>query len=139
VVLAAAQQLIEAAIFGLTALIAALRLSQLVPALGLAGSLAMLFALLTPAAYRARRHPKWPGVLLTAAWWLVVAAALPVVLRGVFATKSHQWQPWRRHGELTLFLACRARPRYRRKAECGFGSAASKSQEREQGEWAWTV
>jgi membrane protein len=84
VVLAAAQQLIDAAIPGLAELIAALRLSQLVPALGLAGSLAVLFALLTPAEYRARRHPKWPGALLTAAWWLVVAAALPVVLRGFF-------------------------------------------------------
>ncbi len=84
VVIGAAQQVIYAVIPQLADLIGALQVSQIVPALGLAVSLYVLFVSLTPAEYRGKRHPKWPGALFTALWWLVVAAALPVVLRRFF-------------------------------------------------------
>ncbi|MEE4315413.1 MAG: YihY/virulence factor BrkB family protein [Erythrobacter sp.] len=84
VVIGAVQQVILAAIPQLAELIGALQISQIVPALGLAGSLYVLFASLTPAEYRGAGCPKWPGALFTALWWLVVAAALPVVLRRFF-------------------------------------------------------
>jgi membrane protein len=84
VVIGAAQQVILAAIPQLGQLIGTLQLSQIVPALGLAGSLYVLFASLTPPEYRRPGCPKWPGALFTALWWLGVAAALPVVLRRFF-------------------------------------------------------
>lgn len=84
VVIGTAQQVIHAVIPALADLIGTLQLSQIVPALGLSGSLYVLFVSLTPAEYRAKRHPKWPGALFTALWWLVVAAALPMVLRRFF-------------------------------------------------------
>lgn len=84
VVIGTAQQVIHAVIPRLADLIGTLQLSQIVPALGLSGSLYVLFASLTPAEYRSKRHPKWPGALFTALWWLVVAAALPMVLRRFF-------------------------------------------------------
>ncbi len=85
VLIGGAQEVIAAAFPQLGAWIDTLSLSRIVPALGLAGSLFVLFVTLTPSAYRGRRYPKWPGALFTAAWWLGVAAALPVVLRSVFA------------------------------------------------------
>lgn len=84
VLIGGAQEVIAAAFPQLGEWIDTLSLSRIVPALGLAASLWVLFLTLTPAAYRGRRFPKWPGALFTAAWWLGVAAALPVVLRGVF-------------------------------------------------------
>ena len=47
----------------------------------------MLFFLLTPTAYRARRYPKWPGVAFVTIWSIAVTAALPPVLR-IFFTYS---------------------------------------------------
>jgi membrane protein len=64
--------------------IATLSLSRVVPALGLAGSLYVLFATLTPVQYRRTSAPRWPGAVFTMLWWLVVAAALPVVLQRFF-------------------------------------------------------
>jgi membrane protein len=64
--------------------IATLSLSRVVPAFGLAGSLYVLFATLTPVQYRRLRAPRWPGAVFTMLWWLGVAAALPVVLRLFF-------------------------------------------------------
>lgn len=84
VLIGGAQEVIEAAFPQLGAWIGTLSLSRIVPALGLAASLWVLFVSLTPPAYRGRRFPKWPGALFTALWWLAVAAALPVVLRSVF-------------------------------------------------------
>ena len=84
VVIGAAQQVIIAVIPQLGELIGTLQVSQIVPALGLAGSLYVLFVSLTPSEYRGAGCPKWPGALFTALWWLVVAAALPVVLRRFF-------------------------------------------------------
>ncbi len=84
VLIGGAQQVIAAAFPQLGEWVGTLRLSRIVPALGLALSLWVLFITLTPPAFRGRRCPKWPGALFTTAWWLAVAAALPVVLRSVF-------------------------------------------------------
>ena len=54
------------------------------PALGLALSLWVLFATLTPVEHRKTRAPRWPGALFTTLWWIAVAIALPVVLRAFF-------------------------------------------------------
>ena len=55
------------------------------PAVLLYCSLYLLFYTLTPAAYRKRRYPKWPGALLVTAWWAAVTAALPPLLHSVFS------------------------------------------------------
>ena len=48
------------------------------------GALYVLFLSLTPAAYRRGQGPKWPGALLVAAWWALVAEALPAALGAFF-------------------------------------------------------
>ena len=55
-------------------------LSRIFPAIALFVALYMLFYSLTPSKYRYSRNPKWPGAVLTAAWWLAVTALLPPVL-----------------------------------------------------------
>ena len=80
----AAQQLIDAYLPQLVDRVADLRLSRIVPAIGLFGSLYLLFYTLTPSHYRARRYPKWPGVLFVTLWWVLVTSLLPVVLRSFF-------------------------------------------------------
>ena len=62
-----------------------LALSRIVPAVGLYLSLYLLFYTLTPAAYRKRRYPKWPGALLVTGWWIGTTVSLPPLLRSVFA------------------------------------------------------
>jgi membrane protein len=84
VVIGAVQQVIDARLPQLGELIAWLRYSRIVPALGLGGSLWVLFVTLTPRSYRGRAFPKWPGALFTTLWWVGVTTALPIVLRGVF-------------------------------------------------------
>lgn len=84
VMIGGAQEVIAAAFPQLGEWIGTLRLSRIVPALGLAGSLFVLFYTLTPRGFRGSACPKWPGALFTAGWWLGVAAALPVVLSNVF-------------------------------------------------------
>lgn len=84
VMIGGAQEVIAAAFPQLGEWIGTLRLSRIVPTLGLAASLWVLFVTLTPPAFRGRRCPKWPGALFTTLWWLAVAAALPIVLRSVF-------------------------------------------------------
>ncbi|QFT76300.1 YihY/virulence factor BrkB family protein [Erythrobacter sp. THAF29] len=84
VAIGAAQQVIDARFPQLTEAISTLRLSRIVPALGLLLSLYLLFYTLTPRQYRSRRYPKWPGALFTAAWWLGVTTAMPIVLREFF-------------------------------------------------------
>jgi membrane protein len=84
VMIGGAQEVIAAAFPQLGEWIGTLRLSRIVPTLGLAASLWVLFVTLTPPAFRGRRWPKWPGALFTTLWWLAVAAALPIVLRSVF-------------------------------------------------------
>ncbi|WP_086617722.1 YihY/virulence factor BrkB family protein [Erythrobacter tepidarius] len=84
VVIGAAQEVILAAFPQLAELLAALTSARIVPALGLALSLWVLFATLTPAEHRERRAPRWPGALFTTLWWIAVSIALPVVLRAFF-------------------------------------------------------
>ncbi|AOL22054.1 membrane protein, BrkB family [Erythrobacter litoralis] len=85
VVIGTAQAVIDASLPQLSQLIGTLRLSRIVPALGLALSLYMLFYSLTPHEYRSKAYPKWPGALFTAAWWLGVTTALPPILSSFFA------------------------------------------------------
>lgn len=85
VVIGAAQEVIDAYFPHLGNLLGSLALSRLVPAFGLYGSLYLLFYTLTPYAYRQPRYPKWPGALLVTVWWILVALALPPLLRSVFS------------------------------------------------------
>jgi len=85
VVIGTAQAVIDASLPQLSQLIGTLRFSRIVPALGLALSLYMLFYSLTPHEYRAKTYPKWPGSLFTAIWWLGVTTALPPILSSFFA------------------------------------------------------
>jgi membrane protein len=84
VAIGTAQQVILAALPQLSEAISTLRISRIVPALGLGASLYMLFFALTPHEYRRRAYPKWPGAVFTAVWWLSVTAAMPPILRGFF-------------------------------------------------------
>jgi len=84
VLIGAAQEVIEAWLPHLYDLIDSLSLSRIIPALCLYGSLYILFYTLTPAAYRKRRYPKWPGALLTTVWWVITTVALPPLLRTVW-------------------------------------------------------
>lgn len=81
----AAQEVIQAYFPQLVDRILDLQLSRIVPALGLFGSLYLLFYTLTPSKYRRNRYPKWPGVLLTSIWWIAVTTLLPAVLKQFFA------------------------------------------------------
>lgn len=85
VLIGTAQEVIDAYVPRLSDVIDALRLSRIVPTLGLFGSLYLLFFTLTPKAYRMRRYPKWPGALATTLWWLAVTAALPAAIRRFFS------------------------------------------------------
>lgn len=85
VMIGAAQEVISAWLPELGAWIGRLTASRLVPALVLFGSLYLLIYSLTPAAYRKRRYPKWPGALLVTVWWVGVTLALPPLLRSVFS------------------------------------------------------
>lgn len=81
----AAQQFIGAYVPQLANILGELALSRLVPALGLYGSIFLLFLTLTPAKYRGKRYPKWPGALLVTTWWIAVTLAMPVVLAQFFS------------------------------------------------------
>lgn len=83
-VIGAAQQVIEAYFPQLVDRVSDLRITRLIPAVGLFGSLYLIFYTLTPSHYRASRYPKWPGVLFTTLWWLLVATLMPIVLRSFF-------------------------------------------------------
>ena len=74
----------EPALVRLSDAIGALRLSRIVPAFGLFGSLYLLFYTLTPKQYRKRRYPKWPGALATTLWWIAVTVSLPPAIRSFF-------------------------------------------------------
>ena len=84
VAIEAAQQAIELYAPRLTGWVDGLALSRFVPAIGLYGSIYLLFLSLTPKAYRSRAYPKWPGALFVATWWLAVMGALPAILRTFF-------------------------------------------------------
>jgi membrane protein len=80
----AAQEVIAAWVPQLYDALDRLAWSRIVPAAGLYVSLYLIFYTLTPAAYRKRRYPKWPGALVVTAWWVATTAALPPLLRTVF-------------------------------------------------------
>ncbi len=80
-----AQEIIQAYVPQLVDRVADLRLTRIVPALGLFGSLYLIFYTLTPSRYRKRRYPKWPGVLFTTLWWVLVTSTMPAVLRSFFS------------------------------------------------------
>ena len=85
VMIGAVQEVIEVYVPRLYDAIDQLALARFVPAVLLYCSLYLLFYTLTPAAYRKRRYPKWPGALLVTAWWAAVTAALPPLLHSVFS------------------------------------------------------
>ncbi|MDE2437168.1 MAG: YihY/virulence factor BrkB family protein [Sphingomonadales bacterium] len=84
VAIGTAQQVIDARFPRAHAWVLALTTSRLIPALVIYLSLYLLFLTLTPAAYRVRRYPKWPGALLVTVWWMTVSTALPQVLQHFF-------------------------------------------------------
>jgi membrane protein len=84
VLIGAAEEVIAAYAPHLSDVLGRLAWSRIVPGLGLYVSLYLLFYTLTPAAYRVRRYPKWPGALLVAVWWVATTAALPPLLRTVW-------------------------------------------------------
>jgi membrane protein len=84
VTISAAQEVIEAYWPQLSDWLGRLAWSRIIPALALFGSNYVLFYSLTPAAYRVRRYPKWPGALLVTLWWVGTTAALPPLLRTVW-------------------------------------------------------
>ena len=81
----AAQEVISAYFPQLVDRIPDLSYSRIASAVGLFGSLYLIFYTLTPSAYRGRRYPKWPGALITTLWWIAVTMALPAVLRSFFS------------------------------------------------------
>ena len=85
VMIGTAQEVIDAYLPWLGDVIDDLRISRVVPALGLYLSLYLLFYSLTPKAYRKRRYPKWPGALATTLWWIGVTVALPPAIRSFFS------------------------------------------------------
>ena len=85
VAIGTAQQFILARLPQLAEVVGTMGASRIVPALGLFGSLYLLFWSLTPAEYGARIYPKWPGALLTAIWWVAVTTAMPPVLSTFFS------------------------------------------------------
>ncbi|RKF19097.1 YihY/virulence factor BrkB family protein [Altericroceibacterium spongiae] len=85
VLIGAAQEVIEAFFPQFSAWLGRLSFSRIIPAFGLFGSIYLLFYTLTPAAYRHKRYPKWPGALLVTLWWMLVTLALPPLLRSMFS------------------------------------------------------
>lgn len=84
VAIGTAQEVIQAWLPQLTDVLGQLAWSRIVPSLGLFAAIYLLFYTLTPAKYRRSRYPKWPGALLTTAWWVAVTVALPPLLRSLF-------------------------------------------------------
>ena len=85
VLIGAAEEFIAAYLPQLSDIIHSLSISRVIPALGLFGSLYLLFYTLTPHRYRTRGYPKWPGAVLVTVWWILVTFVLPPLLRSVFS------------------------------------------------------
>ena len=85
VVIGAASQVIDAYFPALTDTVETLRITRIIPVAGLYLSLYLLFYTLTPKRYRSKLYPKWPGVLFTTLWWVLVTTALPPILRSFFS------------------------------------------------------
>lgn len=84
VAITAAEEAIAAWIPALDSAALILATSRIVPAVILYLSIFTLFISLTPAAFRGRGYPKWPGALLVTVWWVAVTMFLPDVLRQFF-------------------------------------------------------
>jgi len=84
VALGAAEQAVHAWYPRADALMNDIALGRIVPAIVLFLSLFMLFLSLTPAAFRGRAYPKWPGALFVTLWWVGVSMALPWAIRSLF-------------------------------------------------------
>lgn len=85
VIIGTAQEVIGAWLPQFNDLVDMLALSRIAPAFVLYGALWLLFASLTPGAFRGRTYPKWPGALFVTGWWIGVTTALPTVLRTFFS------------------------------------------------------
>ncbi|XUU61349.1 YihY/virulence factor BrkB family protein [Erythrobacter sp. HA6-11] len=84
VAIGTSQQLIDAYAPQLVDQMSTLRISRIIPALALYGSIYLIFLTLTPTRYRKRGYSRWPGALFTALWWLAVSTLMPIVLSNVF-------------------------------------------------------
>ena len=84
IIIGAAGEMIGAWFPQLESLLSHLSLSRIVPAVLFYCAVLLLFVTLTPAAYRTRRYPKWPGALAVTVWTVGVSALLPPMLRTVF-------------------------------------------------------
>ena len=84
VAIAAVEEVVFALFPQLNGMFDGFDLSRLVIMATLFVSIELLFVTLTPAAYQARRFPKWPGALVVSLWWTLVALFLPRVLRTFF-------------------------------------------------------
>lgn len=85
VMIGAAEEAIDAFAPQLASALNGLAFSRIVPAVIAYFSIYMLFLTLTPAAYRPRRYPKWPGAMVVTVWWVGVTLAFPPVLRSMFS------------------------------------------------------
>ena len=83
--LAAVQELVSARLPKFGGAMFGLATTRALPALGLFFSLWLLFFTLTPALWRGRGRPVWPGALLIAVWIMGVTTALPPLLRSFFS------------------------------------------------------
>jgi membrane protein len=84
VAITAVQVAITAWIPRLEGLFASLFFSRLATMGGIYVAIFLLFAALTPAAYRGKAFPKWPGALLVTMWWAATVLLLPGVLHAFF-------------------------------------------------------
>ena len=85
IAIGAATEVIAAYFHQLEGVLSHLSLSRIVPAILFYCAVLLLFVTLTPAAYRTRRYPKWPGAALVTLWVVGVSIALPPLLRTVFS------------------------------------------------------
>lgn len=85
VLLGAIQEVLVALFPRLDSAVDQIIVSRTISTATLFGSLYALFYLLTPNIYQRRICPKWPGAVLVTLWWLLVAWALPQILRTFFA------------------------------------------------------
>jgi membrane protein len=83
VLIGAAEETIGAWSPNLTGMLDKLLLSRVVPAITIYLSVFLLFISLTPATYRGKQFPKWPGSLLVALWWVGVTVMFPRLLRAM--------------------------------------------------------
>lgn len=85
VVFVALDQFIDRVAPRMGALVGDIGLSRYIPLFGLFLAIYLLFLSLTPARYKGRRYPKWPGALVTALWWVTTLWVLPLALVYMFS------------------------------------------------------